>query len=25
LRSELRELGVEVMDTPRGADWRVND
>jgi len=25
LRAELRELGVEIMDTPRGADWRLND
>jgi cysteinyl-tRNA synthetase len=25
LRGELRELGVEIMDTPRGAEWRIND
>jgi cysteinyl-tRNA synthetase len=25
IRAELRELGVEIMDTPRGADWRLND
>jgi cysteinyl-tRNA synthetase len=25
LRGELRALGIEIMDTPRGADWRIND
>jgi cysteinyl-tRNA synthetase len=25
LRAELRALGIEVMDTPRGADWRVSE
>jgi cysteinyl-tRNA synthetase len=25
IRGELRALGVEIMDTPRGADWRLND
>ncbi|HKA90393.1 MAG TPA: cysteine--tRNA ligase [Haliangiales bacterium] len=24
IREELRALGIEVMDTPRGADWRVS-
>ncbi len=25
IRTELRERGIEVMDTPRGAEWRIND
>lgn len=25
LRAELRDLGVEVMDTPRGPDWRIRE
>ena len=25
LRTELRALGVEIMDTPRGADWRIHE
>ncbi len=25
VRSELRTLGIEVMDTPRGADWRISE
>jgi cysteinyl-tRNA synthetase len=25
IRAELRALGVEVMDSTRGADWRLND
>jgi len=25
IRGELRALGVEVMDTPRGAEWRIGE
>ena len=25
IRTELRDRGIEVMDTPRGADWRITD
>jgi cysteinyl-tRNA synthetase len=25
IRAELREKGIVVMDTPRGADWRINE
>jgi cysteinyl-tRNA synthetase len=25
LRAELRDLGIEIMDTARGADWRLNE